>query len=327
MKYTHNKKVQGFYPIHQFRFNTENHPIIVSQAKRMGKLVVPLSHNEKLMLEGLANTLKCDKNEAARIAVYEFIQQDAVPDEIKQQASSATTIQFHGNRRCKLNLKLPAKEKPGKFLGLTEKEAVRAAIIWLRNRIRNDEVQELTNSPVIPIEELAKEWSRAHDGQEGKSSLRKMKEVREDNAETTRLINEAERHMRFCKTSAFQYENEWTKYLVNQELLEWEDVQAMANAEADRDQLDFMLETLHSLSVPCEDEEQMSDEELEELVNSTFTASLEAAQQPLEFKFSSKVEGSKPASQYTDEEWDATTKQAVDEYLQRKEITKNPDDD
>ena len=268
MKYTKNKRIQGVFPIHQYRFNTENHPVITSTAKRQGRLVIPLSHNEDKLLEGLANTLQCDKNEAVRIALYEFRQLDGVSDEVMLKASSVTTDPSHTSRKKKLTVKLPGKED-GNALGLSEKEAVRAALIWLRDGIRNDHITRLTNSPIIPIEQVMREWSKnrpedaeakypSKNSSEFRGELRRGKESGRDRGSAS-----ARDHR------VYLMDNPLDKNLLSQGLISYEVVERKAMMEERQEMMDIFLDTLDPLSETPEDEEELDEDALEEMIAET----------------------------------------------------------
>ena len=67
--------------------------------------------------------------------------------------------------------KLPKSEREqasqvAKKLGITEKEFLRLAIIWMQRGIRNDSIKQLVNSKLIPFDTEAKKWSRENPGSE-----------------------------------------------------------------------------------------------------------------------------------------------------------------
>jgi len=320
MKYTKNKRIQGFFPIHQYRFNTEKHPIITSTAKRSAKIVVPMSSHEKQMLEGLTNILQCDQNEAIRIALYEFSQEDGVSDVVSEKASSLTDNRYHSGRRNKVTVKLPGDEKTGEIFGLTEKAVVRAAIIWLSYGIRSDQIKRLTKSPAIGIEKLAREWSKNRpEDAEAKPSIKRLREVQKENYEIAKEEALAEIEYRHAKTEAFFLENPVYANLIGQDLIDYQDVANMAMMDEDADQMDFILDTLDGLAEPSEDEEQMSEEELEELCEMTFQASKTTPREPIKFMFSDKMNGEKPASRYTEEDWEEARLRARQRYQKQME--------
>ena len=72
----HNKfskgKTSGFFPFSQWRFITDNHPVITSKEKCSSKTAKAIFSTQELqMLDGLANMFQCDEREAIRIALYE----------------------------------------------------------------------------------------------------------------------------------------------------------------------------------------------------------------------------------------------------------------
>ena len=65
-------KTKGFHPINKWRCDSSNHPVITSSAKCAS--ITPktkFSQQELAILTGLSNTLKCNEQDAVRIALYE----------------------------------------------------------------------------------------------------------------------------------------------------------------------------------------------------------------------------------------------------------------
>ena len=62
----------GWWKIKKFVFDTSNHPVIVSKEKCAYKVETLLSHQEHQTLQGVINSLQCNRREALRIAIYEL---------------------------------------------------------------------------------------------------------------------------------------------------------------------------------------------------------------------------------------------------------------
>ena len=65
-------KTKRFHPINKWRCDSSKHPVITSSAKCAS--ITPktkFSQQELAILTGLSNTLKCNEQDAVRIALYE----------------------------------------------------------------------------------------------------------------------------------------------------------------------------------------------------------------------------------------------------------------
>ena len=83
----HNKfskgKTSGFFPFSQWRFITDNHPVITSKEKCSSKTAKAIFSTQELqMLDGLANMFQCDERKAIRIALYEASRSAPVAHEL-----------------------------------------------------------------------------------------------------------------------------------------------------------------------------------------------------------------------------------------------------
>ena len=124
------------------------------------------------MLVGLTNTLQCNEREAVRIALYEASRSaEKAHEKAFRYASSESSDKGHQGRSSAKQWKLPKAEKElaikaAKELGITDKEFLRLAIIWLQTGIRDGSVEAITNSKLIPFDAEAKKWSHENPGSE-----------------------------------------------------------------------------------------------------------------------------------------------------------------
>ena len=158
----------GWWKIKKFVFETAKHPVIASKEKCTYKVVTLLSHQEDQILVGIINSLQCDQREALRIAIYELVKSEykAAVSYI-HYASKTTKDKGHTARNKKIVFRLPKDEylrfeDQAEIYELSPKETVRLALLWLAKKIRQTN-DDLTNSPRISQENLAREWSKTYD--------------------------------------------------------------------------------------------------------------------------------------------------------------------
>ncbi len=124
------------------------------------------------MLVGLTNTLQCNEREAIRIALYEASRSTEEAHKAAfKYATSEATDKAHQGRSSLKQWKLPKSEKEqaaqaAKKLGITDSEFMRLGVIWMQRGIRYDNIKQLTNSKLIPLDTEAKKWSRENPGSE-----------------------------------------------------------------------------------------------------------------------------------------------------------------
>ena len=170
----HNKfskgKTSGFFPFNQWRFITDNHPVITSKENAPAKQLRRYSALELQMLDGFANMFQCDEREAIRIALYEASRSASEAYELAFRfADTKATDKAHQGRSSKKQWNLPKSEKDkaseaAKEIGITDAEFIRLAIIWLRNGIRSDSIKKFANSKRIAQDDVARQWSRNNQG-------------------------------------------------------------------------------------------------------------------------------------------------------------------
>ena len=62
----------GWWKIKQHRYDTTNHPVIISKEKCTNKIEVLLSPQEEQILQGISNTVQAIQRDSIRIALYEL---------------------------------------------------------------------------------------------------------------------------------------------------------------------------------------------------------------------------------------------------------------
>jgi hypothetical protein len=186
-KFNTTSKSKGFFPIQLHRFNTDKHPIRKSAARCSAKLKANVSQQEELMAGSLPSVLQCPEREAIRIALYELINYSdlAAIEELIPACLAVTKLRGHTSRDRSIQLSLPPQEKADALeladqLGVTDKELLRLAVIYLAKGIRSSQINRLTNSPKISQDKLARQWSREHQGKPPSEQTKALKKAAKD---------------------------------------------------------------------------------------------------------------------------------------------------
>ena len=176
-----------YFPIKQFRFDTSKHPINQTKEKCTNKLAVLLSHQESQMMIALVNSLQSPSREAIRIMLYELSTSVSnAPEKTIRYILAKSTERGHTSRNKQLEIRLPESEKTAlldkaKALGITEKEAIRLAIVHLEKSIRAGETTTLTNSKILSQGECWDAWKA--DRKEPTNQLDSLKKARDEGLE------------------------------------------------------------------------------------------------------------------------------------------------
>jgi len=155
----------GYFPIKQFRFRTQKHPVITSNDRCSSSVKALWSQQELLMITGLANSLKCCDREAIRIAIYEGEKADKKDlDFHASKARSGSIEKGHEGRSISKRHQMTRFDKEclsnqARVHGLKDSEMLRLCVIYLARGIREGSITRLTNSPQISQVELFREWS------------------------------------------------------------------------------------------------------------------------------------------------------------------------
>lgn len=164
----------GYFPIKQFRFKTEQHPVLLDQDRCSHSIEVNWSQQELLMISGLTNCFQCDEREAIRIALYEGQRIDA--QELMRHSSAAkagSTEKGHEGRNTSKRIQLTRSEKENLIQSastykIKQTELLRLIVIAIARGIRAGSITRLTNSAQISQIELFREWSSSHKVTESK---------------------------------------------------------------------------------------------------------------------------------------------------------------
>ena len=164
-RFVSDQRISAYWHFPQDRFDTSKHPINSNTDKPRFKLSCLISHQENQRLNGLINTLQVEEREAIRIALFECCLKDGKELEpFIDQAKSTTKACGHTSRNLQLTARASEDEKKNaqakaKELGITEKEMIRLAIIWLGAKTKDGSLKKLTNSKRLSDIECAKQWN------------------------------------------------------------------------------------------------------------------------------------------------------------------------
>ncbi len=160
--------IGSWFPFKQHRYNTANHPIVISVVANRSKLEFPVSKQEAQMLDGLATALQVDKQTALRIALYEGCKAPEQVELVLIRANPSTKIAGHTGRNSKTTIKLPATENKelkalAKALNISDKQAGRACLIMLARAVKSDkpEWRQLSGCKKLTQRELGAAWKEA----------------------------------------------------------------------------------------------------------------------------------------------------------------------
>ena len=184
-KYNLHTKSKDFFPIRQYRFDSSNHPIIKSRKECRFRIKTILSKQEEQMLDGLTNTLQCNRKDALRITFYEAARRGSkLVQPYSIYAKRDSTARGHTSRSIKLTAALPGSEKEALLklaseLDLSEKEIFRLSIIWLESSIRNGSIYRIHKCRLISNDDLGRKWSRENRGKPKNPRVAALKEARD----------------------------------------------------------------------------------------------------------------------------------------------------
>ena len=176
---------KDFWFIKQHRFDTSNHPIIVSKDRCSYSLKTILSQQEELMLKGITNSLQCKAREAVRIALYELARSSCRVDITQVDHSRSSTHQRGHTSRSRTYIAQLSKEEKmsaisqSEIYKLTEQEVGRLAIIRLAKGIKDESITKLTNCKKIKQDKLADEWAKLNKDKPASSSSQALKETQD----------------------------------------------------------------------------------------------------------------------------------------------------
>lgn len=157
------------WPFKARRKDATQHPIIQSNEPCSNRLGSMWSQQEELIVKGISNHLQCEPREAIRIALYEA---SLAPHKAHEScyiyAVSGSKEPGHTGRNRAGSVALPKSEKElvlaaSKQLGITDKEFIRLAVIWIGYGIRDDSFK-LTNTKNVGELTVRREWSKDNQG-------------------------------------------------------------------------------------------------------------------------------------------------------------------
>ena len=199
-KYNTSTKTKDWFPFPKYLFETSKHPILLSTYKCSSSIEALFCQQELEQINGLTNSLQCSQRDAVRIALFEAIRAaQAAHEESYEKARSGSTIKGHEGRSSAERFNLPkaekeAVEKAAKQLGITNKEFLRLAIIWLADGIKEESITRLTDSKRIDKDAVAKDWSRKNHGKPPSERVANFKRVRDEAQALSEYFNELRRY-------------------------------------------------------------------------------------------------------------------------------------
>jgi hypothetical protein len=184
--------MSNYFPFKQHRFDTTQHPVVTTDEKVTSAVFTLLSVDEARMMSGLSSVLQVSERDAVRIALYEACRADENGLELTRPYSDPfTKKRGHTDRKKKTSVKCSKSEKNqmiqlAKELGVSEKEVIRLAIIWLAKGIKEETIRHLTKSKKIGQKKLSQKWNEDNKGSGKKTILKPLLSARDASAERTR---------------------------------------------------------------------------------------------------------------------------------------------
>ena len=199
-KYNTSTKTRDWFPFPKYLFETAKHPILLSTEKCSSSIEALFCQQELEQINGITNSLQCSQRDAVRIALFEAIRAaEAAHEESYEKARSGSTIKGHEGRSSTKRFNLPKAEKEAveqaaKQLGITNKEFLRLAVIWLADGIKEESITQLTDSKRIDKDAVAKDWSRNNHGTLPSERVANFKRVRDEAQALREYFNDLRRH-------------------------------------------------------------------------------------------------------------------------------------
>lgn len=184
-KYNTSTKTKDWFPFPKYLFDTTKHPIILSTSKCSSSIEAIFCQQEIEQINGITNSLQCEIRDAVRIALFEVAKSaEAAHSKVYEKAKAGSSVKGHEGRKITKRFNLPKSEKDqaeqaAKELGITIKEFLRLAIIWLADGIKEESIVRLTKSKRINKDDVAMDWSRNNKGKPPSESTAKLKAARD----------------------------------------------------------------------------------------------------------------------------------------------------
>lgn len=199
-RFNTSSKTKDWFPFPKYLFETAKHPILLSIDKCSSSIEALFCQQELEQINGITNSLQCSQREAVRIALFEVIRAaQAAYEKSYDKARSGSSVKGHEGRSSTKRFNLPkaekeAAEQAAKQLGITTKEFLRLAVIWLADGIKEESISRLTNSKRIDQDAVAKKWSRKNQGKPPSERVANFKRVRDEAQALSEYFNELRRH-------------------------------------------------------------------------------------------------------------------------------------
>jgi hypothetical protein len=161
-RYNTSTKTKEWFPFPKYLFETTNHPILLSTDKCSSSIESLFCQQEVEQIKSITNSLQCSQRDAVRIALFEVIRAgQAAHEKSYEKAKSGSSVKGHEGRSSIKRIYLPkaekaAAEQAAKQLGISIKEFLRLAVIWLADGIKEESITRLTCSKRIDEDEVAK---------------------------------------------------------------------------------------------------------------------------------------------------------------------------
>ena len=225
-KYNTSTKTRDWFPFPKYIFETSKHPILLNTNKCSSSIEALFCQQEIEQINGIANSLQCEMRDAVRIALFEVAKNvEVAHPKTCEKAKAGSSVKGHEGRKTTKRFNLPKSEKDqaeqaAKELGITIKEFLRLAIIWLADGIKEESITRLTDSKRIDPDAVAKKWSRDNQGKPPSQQVANFKKARDEAQALIEWFNEIRRHKQHSR------KDELGK-------LTWSQRQMMDAAEAD----------------------------------------------------------------------------------------------
>ena len=193
-RFNNSTKTKNWFPYAKYLFITDKHPVRQSAEKCSSSIEALFCQQEIEQIHGITNSLQCETRDAIRIALFEAAKDPKTAHaKSYDKAKSGSSIKGHEGRKTKMRVSLPkvervATEAAATELGITSKEFLRLAIIWLADGIKEETIIRLTKSKCINKDDVAMDWSRNNKGKLPSEATAKLKAARD------KAYNDAAKH-------------------------------------------------------------------------------------------------------------------------------------
>ncbi len=155
-----------WWPIKQYRFETNNHPVVIDKAPKNKEVQMKVSHNEKQIIEGLANILMCKPSVALRVALQEH---GRVKGDVHTHEAFLPAIHAKKSTKRSQNLKARVTQAEAELAArlaaewnVKASDVVRICCIELARLIRADRITSIKGCKRLTQIECIKIWGAAN---------------------------------------------------------------------------------------------------------------------------------------------------------------------